>query len=154
MGLDMYLSESMYLSHYPHSKGTDEYAAAEKALELTGITPVPDGGGVEIKAVVLNWRKANAVHQWFVTNVQDGKDDCGTYYVDDEQLVQLRDTAQRTLRIRANAADELPTREGFFFGSTEYDEWYYENLEATVAGIDRVLSNKQDGSSFEYQSSW
>ena len=24
------------------------------------------------------WRKANAIHGWFVRNVQNGKDDCGT----------------------------------------------------------------------------
>lgn len=35
------------------------------------------------------WRKANAIHKWFVDNVQDGEDDCGSYEVDREQLERL-----------------------------------------------------------------
>ena len=154
MGLDMYLSESVNLSHYPHSEGTDEYATAEQALDLTGITPEPGGGSVEVKAVVLNWRKANAVHRWFVENVQLGKDDCGTYYVDDEDLKKLSVTAQQALDHKEYAGAYLPTQEGFFYGSTEYDEWYFEGLEATVAGVARVLRDKIARSSFEYSSSW
>ena len=26
---------------------------------------------------IASWRKANAIHKWFVDNVQDGVDDCG-----------------------------------------------------------------------------
>ena len=38
------------------------------------------------------WRKANQIHNWFVENVQDGIDDCGTYEVTEKQLVNLLNT--------------------------------------------------------------
>lgn len=33
----------------------------------------------------------------------------------------------------------LPTSSGFFFGSTEYDEWYYKQLENTIEQCEKVL---------------
>ena len=30
----------------------------------------------------IYWRKANAIHGWFVKNAQQGIDDCRTYSVD------------------------------------------------------------------------
>lgn len=38
---------------------------------------------------LVSWRKANQIHNWFVENVQDGKDDCGCYEVTKEQLETL-----------------------------------------------------------------
>lgn len=35
------------------------------------------------------WRKANAIHKWFVDNIQDGKNDCDYYEVAPEQLEEL-----------------------------------------------------------------
>lgn len=35
------------------------------------------------------WRKANAIHKWFVENVQNDVDDCGYYEVSKEQLETL-----------------------------------------------------------------
>ena len=46
------------------------------------------------------WRKANQIHNWFVKNVQDGIDDCGTYEVTEEQLVDLLDTCKE---VKANS---------------------------------------------------
>lgn len=35
------------------------------------------------------WQKANAIHFWFVSNIQNGVDDCGSYAVKKEDLVEL-----------------------------------------------------------------
>lgn len=45
------------------------------------------------------WRKANAIHRWFVQNVQGGVDDCGTYIVTREQLEQLKATCEQVLSV-------------------------------------------------------
>ena len=37
------------------------------------------------------------------------------------------------------AMEHLPSRSGFFFGSTEYDDWYVRDLEDTVEQIDDVI---------------
>ena len=39
--------------------------------------------------------------------------------------------------------DILPTSSGFFFGSTEYDEYYYHDLESTIEQCQQVI-NKTD----------
>ena len=49
------------------------------------------------ESVVAYWRKANAVHKWFVDNVQGGNDDCREYDIYLDNLVELRETCVRLL---------------------------------------------------------
>jgi len=65
--------------------------------------------------VVLYWRKANAVHKWFVDNVQNGDDDCGTYEVEWEQLMELHDICKRVL-------EECPLVDGKVTNGKRLDE--------------------------------
>lgn len=53
----------------------------------------------------------------------------------------------------AVAQELLPTASGFFFGGSEYDSYYYDDLKSTVAQIDRVLGMPEDFY-FEYRASW
>lgn len=53
---------------------------------------------VRIDDNVMYWRKANAIHQWFVDRVQDGKDDCEYHdEVTKEILEELRDKCKNVL---------------------------------------------------------
>lgn len=60
----------------------------------------------------------------------------------------------------ASVAEELlPSRSGFFFGGTEYDEWYLKDLEYTVATLKPLLHETYEEygpgfDGFEYVSSW
>jgi hypothetical protein len=47
----------------------------------------------------------------------------------------------------------LPSQGGFFFGGTDYDEWYIDELKNTVEQIDRVLAAPED-TVYRYHSSW
>lgn len=51
------------------------------------------------------------------------------------------------------AADLLPTQDGFFFGSTDYDEYYMQDIESTIDIIEPLLE-KEEQDTFYYQSSW
>jgi hypothetical protein len=51
------------------------------------------------------------------------------------------------------AAELLPPTDGFFFGSTELDEGYFDDLRNTIEIIDHVLALPEDWM-IEYQSSW
>ena len=103
------------------------------------------------------WRKANAVHNWFVQNVQDGEDECKPHYVERSQLIQLRDDCKLEMLVKtmalADHAGVVEPTSGFFFGNDERDEWYYRSLEDTIKIIDECLKLDSDWS-FEYQSSW
>lgn len=49
----------------------------------------------------------------------------------------------------------LPTADGFFFGSTEYDEYYYRDLEYTKEVLTKILENYDfDKETLIYHSSW
>lgn len=159
MGLDMYLSEKIYLSHFAGLAEDigyykEQYDTAEKVLNDVGIKAAIDDGSVTVKATVLYWRKANAIHRWFVEHVQGGEDECREWELSKEQLTSLRDLCQEVLDDHNKAAELLPTQSGFFFGLTEYDKWYFSGLEHTVEGIDRALRLAAKGSCFTYESSW
>jgi hypothetical protein len=49
----------------------------------------------------------------------------------------------------------LPTRSGFFFGGTDYDNYYYEELVRTKEILEDVLSTTNfDSQIIFYSSSW
>lgn len=155
MGLDMYLKGKRYLSSY-FKEGDNELAGkiADLFPELNGRSGRFDGNIVKEVMVELGyWRKANAIHKWFVDNCQEGEDDCRAYYVGREQLEELRELCKEILADRKQAVHKLPPTAGFFFGSTEVDEYYFGDLEHTIQVIDQALTLPGEWE-FEYQSSW
>lgn len=109
-------------------------------------------GGYKESTEIGYWRKANAIHRWFVENCQDGIDNCATYYVGESDLKELRDLCIQILDDRDKASELLPTQEGFFFGTTEYGEDYTYDLLETIKICEWALD--QDFDYFEYHSSW
>lgn len=147
MGLDMYLKAGIYISEYSDKELFEKVNSGV-------IESLADFKIQEVKAEAMYWRKANQIHNWFVQNVQNGTDDCGHYYVSIEQLKELRDTCQRVLDDHSLAETLLPSKSGFFFGGTDYDDYYYEDLKYTVKGIDKILAVKDRKFDLEYHSSW
>lgn len=143
-------------------------------------------GWKTIIETIADWRKANHIHKWFVDNVQDGVDDCGTYEVSKEQLEELLDICKKVINGTklvkgwkyngqaledgewvncyddgeyvedSSVAEELlPTTSGFFFGSTEYDQWYIEDVKYTIEVIENVLNTTNfEHEIIMYSSSW
>lgn len=87
---------------------------------------------------VLYWRKCNQIHQWF-DNLVGGVENCGNYPVTIDDLKQLRNDCQRVLDNHALAEEVLPVMSGFYFGSYEYDEWYFMDLKNTVDDLNKFL---------------
>ena len=147
MGLDMYLNAKRFLWH-------NEDGLIDK---ISDAFPELDGAKVkQITAEVAYWRKANAIHKWFVDNVQDGEDDCGYYEVGEEQLKELLDLIDQVLADKSKADSLLPCASGFFFGNTDYDQYYFEDLEYTKGVLEKLINNKEKmrGWYLEYHSSW
>ena len=151
MGLDMYLTAKRYLCQYPED-GVDAKIAQE-----VGALPIGNQGMrvKEISCEAMYWRKANAIHRWFVEQCQSGVDDCGEYYVEVDQLIKLRDLCSTILKDHAKAPDVLPTQAGFFFGSTEFDEWFWEDIKRTEVELTALFENPDIKRwDFYYRSSW
>lgn len=58
MGLDMFLNATCYILSRNESLST----------EISNLIPFPNAEGREITVTVMSWRKANAIHNWFITN--------------------------------------------------------------------------------------
>jgi len=160
MGLDMYLEARRFVSGYNHSS-PDEQKTFEGILDAVGMTGMTDSPHITVNVNVAYWRKANHIHDWFVKHVQDGEDDCKSYYVPREKLVELEDACRKVVEAgTAEVASELlPTSAGFFFGGTEYDEYYFEQTDWTAKRLAEILTTVPAGSGlstydFYYQSSW
>ena len=152
----MYLSKKTYVKQWEH-QGDDNFKVevTKKGEAVSHIKPERIS---YIEEEVGYWRKSNQIHNWFVKNVQNGIDDCGTYFVGEEQLEELLELCKRVIDNNELAEELLPSTSGFFFGSTEYDEWYFSELTNTVEIIESLLSERNergyiDGDIY-YHSSW
>jgi hypothetical protein len=194
MGLDMYLEirREEYVSHYTKSRTLKREYPKFLQDNFPNLPPIQS---VSRKTYfeVGYWRKANAIHNWFVKNVQEGVDDCKDYYVSLENLKELLDLC---LEVKEKAiikegkiqngyhigedgekiynmidgrfienveeiANILPTTDGFFFGSTEYDEYYMQDIDYTIELIQGLLKEEEENEKlgfyspeFLYSSSW
>ena len=164
MGLDMYLTKRTYIgAEYSHRK-------IKGNINITR-----DGNPIKIDFNKIShiteraayWRKANQIHNWFVENVQKGEDDCGEYFVSKEQLKELYELC---LEVKSKAIIEegkvisnseeieelLSTSSGFFFGGTDYDERYLNDINHTLEALKPIIEEEEENfdSDYFYRSSW
>ena len=206
MGLDMYLKKGIRI---PKKKGSKEFKSYDELRKINDLIANEENEEIielykdyvfdfgdylhwkSLTKEVVYWRKANAIHQWFVDNVQDGNDDCGYYEVSKEKLTELRDKCAEVMSVieledgkvsngysfKENENGEfekveywedgkivknpsvvaqiLPTQSGFFYGSTDYNQWYYEDIKRTLAELNKVLKETDFEKEYlEYTSSW
>jgi hypothetical protein len=152
MGLDMYLTKKTYVGaefDFREVKGTID-------ITIKGVSlPIEFKRVTYIYEEVAYWRKANAIHNWFVQNCQDGIDECQETYVPMEKLEKLLDVCKQVQKNHELAPSLLPTTKGFFFGGTEYDKWYFDDIKYTIKVIKRVLKEQKiSQQSIYYSSSW
>jgi hypothetical protein len=156
MGLDMYLYAKTYTSNNDYyQKNPEVFDEILQTLELTPDQLDPEMLNMTISIPVIYWRKQNAIHDWLVRNAQGGEDNCKEYWVSREQLQELADICLKVLENKTLAHELLPTTDGFFFGSTQYDDWYFDGLKKTQSRITNYLRSPQfNNYDFYYQSSW
>ena len=184
MGLDMYLTKKTYVKNWSFTPEDEQFSVSvnrggEKyeQIDTSRITVIEEE--------VIYWRKANAIHKYFVDIVQNGEDDCGTHRVNRVWIKDLVERCERVLALGVvqgpchrgtvyqggavtkqveegsvcadptEASYILPTTDGFFFGSTDYDEGYLDDLRRTVCILKPLLDVKDESvSEFYYHSSW
>lgn len=154
MGLDMYLSAKKYYSpsEWQPEENKKDF---QELLDKSGVAQYVQTGlpSVQLEVSIGYWRKANAIHQWFVDNCQNGEDDCRDAYVPREKLEELKALCEKVVLEPAIASEELPTQPGFFFGSYEYNEYYFDDVKQTIDIINNCLEMPIEWEFF-YHSSW
>jgi hypothetical protein len=156
MGLDMYLTKKLYVPKEKRKKIKVDVAWNKDTKQIATITPT------YLSEDIAYWRKANHIHKWFVDNVQDGEDDCREYRVEIEQLKALLSKCEEVIVIHeSNIKDKeskyheiLPTQEGFFFGGTDYGEYYIADIIETIGMLKIIIQNHRDFMEYDYHSSW
>jgi len=177
MGLDMYLSKKTYVKGYTitiNKNGeTNPSLKTSNSMDLN----IKQERITYIVEEVAYWRKFNALHKWFIDNCSEN--DCDSHifvYKENlnEALITLKKVhnlilqSEKTKKIifyagdmveiegysnEEEISDLLPTERGFFFGSTEIDEYYAEMVEETI-GIFEDLLTEEDDAVFIYEASW
>ena len=146
----MYLEKRTYVRQWEHQTPEEQYnVEVTKGGEPVKIDPKRVTYVIE---EVGYWRKQNQIHQWFVENVQNGVDNCGEYSVSKGQLEDLLEICKKILNDNSLAEELLPTASGFFFGGTEYDEWYFDGIQNTIEILEEALSDTS--ADYYYSSSW
>jgi hypothetical protein len=150
MGLDMYLNKRTYVQNWDHNPAEEHYSVeVTKGGKPTKIDPK------KVKYIIEEagyWRKQNQIHRWFVDNVQNGVDNCGEYYVDIDDLKTLLELCEKVKADHSLAEELLPSASGFFFGGTDYDEWYYNGIDNTIDILKEALEDERGD--YYYSSSW
>lgn len=178
MGLDSTLYKEKHLWNFGDNKFSVKVSKNNIPIKLD------ENKVVGIVEEVKYWRKQNAIHNYFVQECGDGVDECQRIDVEPEKLRELLKRCKEILADKDNiivtkdiytdiqgkecveenryfkdttlAENLLPTTSGFFFGSTDYDEWYIQGLEATIKALEEELNTPQDDiyTSYFYQASW
>ena len=159
MGLDMYLRKEteIWLPNFLLlSKQNDKDKKNVKKLdtiqeifpELDKIKDSNVSTTITQSEDIGYWRKANAIHNWFVKYVQDENDDCGDYYVSLEKFKELLADINEVLSASEEdrefkAKKYMPPVCGFFFGSQDIDEYYIQSLEYTKDVVEKVIKDME-----------
>jgi hypothetical protein len=101
------------------------------------------------------WRKANAIHEWFNQNCADGYlKNCEEYEVTKADLSRLISDCETVLANHNLAQEILPPSSGFFYGSTEINEWYFRELQQTIDIASDALNTDFDEWTLIYYAWW
>lgn len=182
MGLDMYLNKKTYVKNWNHQTPEEKHEVIVKKNGIVRKDIDPEKVSY-IEEEVGYWRKANMIHNWFVEHCQEGNDNCQQSYVSTEQLKELLElcktvkeslvnSPKKTIQVESGwnqkgktyvddevfintdvANDLLPPQSGFFFGNTEIDNWYLQDIENTIEILEKALANSEHAE-FYYQASW
>lgn len=149
MGLDMYLdgvfSKKAYFQEDRTVPREDPVQSESLKLALASID-FPDYVPLdfsyrhfEVKLPLATWRKANQIHNYIVQNFGKGIDDQNPIYLTDEHLEQILGVIREVGNDPVKAQKLLPPVEGFHFGGTELDSYYWQDLAYTRERLKQIL---------------
>lgn len=105
------------------------------------------------KEEIMYWRKANEIQNFFDTHVEE-VENCEPIKVELGDLIVLKNRCKEVIENKSLANDLMPTMSGFFFGTTDYDDWYFESLKDTYDKINNIVKEHQDDDYYEYYAWW
>ena len=136
MGLDMYLEAVQYVSDF-----TEGGKPLIESIKNNSVNGLEDFHPTHITYELAYWRKANAIHGWFIKNVLSEKTGYDPVFVSLKKLEDLKEVCEKVLHDMDLAPELLPVTKGFFFGEYEYNEYYTFYVTKTLTALNKILSN-------------
>lgn len=155
MGLDMYLRKEIYIgAKFEHNKISGDIKLFQNGVEI----PINLNRVSSISEEICYWRKANQIHHYFVKNHSRNGDDCQPIYIDIDDLQKLVNVCKQVQNNKHLAESLLPVQTGFFFGSYEYDDDYFQQIDYTINELEKIIKEHTEQnnrwSDYYYQASW
>ena len=169
MGLDMYLYAEKYESK--RRNGTLSYPK-----ELEELLKKINKYHIVSKTTTYKisyWRKFNALHYYIINHFANGRDECQKVYLLNSDLLEILEVLKKveksfeTAKIKEEKDDYiiyenpiaeklLPTQDGFFFGSLNYDSFYLNDVKMSIKIFEEVLKLLEETNDYciYYQASW
>jgi hypothetical protein len=98
-------------------------------------------------------RKENHIHSFVEGEVGD-VDNCEYLPVTKGDVERLVERLTRVNEDHELAGALLPTQAGFFFGSTDYDEWYFNDIETELEAFKEILDGWDEDAVYTYWAWW
>jgi hypothetical protein len=99
--------------------------------------------GPEEREVIADFRKVNFLHAWVQEHLNAGREhNCEEIDFNLEAMAGLVGTCAEVLTNPELGPQLLPTRPGFFFGSTDYDDYYLEDVRHVRGVLLGILNNE------------
>lgn len=144
MGLDMYLEKRHYVKNWSHDKPKDKWSITiKKGGKLISKTKIDPSKITYLIEDAGTWRKANAIHNWFVNNVQEGNDDCKSYYVSTDDLQELLDLVNKVLKTITTAKGKVAN--GYSFKDGKQTPILEDGITITNPKVCEKLLPTQEG---------
>ena len=168
MGLDMYFSRRTYVGSLKSTRDADgkwskrDVNNMELKFDDADLSHINLQNVRYIEEVFGEFRKFNALHAYVVDNFGGGIDECQMIYLGIDDLIQIQEVlclVKESLSIgdKVIAGQTLPPQEGFFFGSTEIDKWYEQDVKEAVEVFNKIIEEHSivgHNASYSYQASW
>ena len=164
MGLDMYFyaRKTTYksFSKWDNPESTKEVNYPEDLKTFSDYIYDRNFKSVQTETIyqIGYFRKFNALHSYIVKTFADGIDNCQDiilYKEDVEQIKKVLDDVLNAHQQVEKAKEILPTQSGFFFGGTDYDEFYFEDVKDAADLMQSFLDNFDfENYHLVYQASW
>lgn len=112
------------------------------------------GGETSLPEPFWIGRKENHIQAWVERVVGEEPPNCGFALVSRADFASLVETLGKVLDDHDLAEEEMPTQTGFFFGNTDYDEYYFGDLQAEKETFSAALPSIPEGGGVAYWCWW
>lgn len=125
---------------------------------------------------IMYWRKANQIRGWF-ENELGGLENCKDTPVSKKNLINLKNDCEEIIetagffdeehnikdipndyeadeQLKEYLDEKMPSQKGFFFGSYDYDVWYFKNIIETYIKLEEILNELHDDDEIYYFEWW